>query len=221
MGGIHFNPNAGGAQGPRETIAGHTFDARQSVVIRQCQKTLEGLVKDRNNAIEHRPDEALELHNMLQQFVNTDLEKSLKNCGLTPTEITDVLNHFEETIGYKGVPAGLVIPGPKDIPGLSHTQSLAVHRLEEALQNKYNDIKGRMDVSPSIQTEDQIYLENRDGFHDMVKPQVVGQLLAVWDEFNPAELKVAVRQLTMQWERLDYQLRYEVGRITVEDIRFK
>jgi hypothetical protein len=219
--GIHFDPSAGGSQAPRETIAGHSFDARQSVVIRQCQKTLEGFVKDRNNAIEHKPDEALELHNMLQQYINTDLERSLQKCGLTSTEITDVLNHFEETIGYKGVPAGLVIPGPKDIPGLSHTQSVAVRRLAEGLQNKYNDIKGRMDTSPSIQTEDKIYLENRDDFHEMVTPKVVEQRLAVWDEFNPSELKIAVNQLKMQWERLDYQLRFEVGRITVEDIRFK
>jgi hypothetical protein len=55
----------------------------------------------------------------------------------------------------------------------------------------------------------------------MVKPKVIEQQLAIWDEFNPSELKVAVNQLKTQWERLDFELRWEVGRITPYDTRFQ
>jgi hypothetical protein len=221
MGGIHFDPNAGGAQGPRETIAGHTFDARQSAAIHHYEKKLEDFAAARDDAIRHTPNRASQLHDELQEFVDTELQRGLKSAGLTSKEIEDVLKHFEKTTGYKGVPDGMMKPGTNDIPGLNHTQSAAVHRLAEALQNKFNDIKGRMDDSPSIRTADGIYLENRDDFHDMVKPKVIEQQLAIWDEFNPSELKVAVNQLNMQWERLDYELRWGVARITPDDIRFK
>jgi hypothetical protein len=186
MGGIQFDPNAGGAQGPRETIAGHTFDAGQSAVINECKNKVAGLVKERNNASEHMPQRALQTNNELEQFLDTGVQEKLERAGLDKTEIKDVIQHFKETTGYKDLPANLskmdssVSRGsePPALSRLDRDKQPVVRELMQDLTAKLNALESRVKQCETQEMKERVYNEGRAEIFPMILPgQVEKNLL--------------------------------------------
>jgi uncharacterized pyridoxal phosphate-containing UPF0001 family protein len=173
MSNIQFDPNAGGAQGPRETIAGHTFNAGQSSAIHECQKKIEGLVKERNTAVEHMPDRALQINDELDQFIDTEVQGKLAKAGLNPKEIKDVIKHLEDTTGCAEFPAGLnkmdsMETGKRAEPTLSELspeKAAVMKGIEQIIESEAKDIRSQVEKCSSLDEKRATFLENRPRLH--------------------------------------------------------
>jgi hypothetical protein len=207
MAGIQFDPNAGGAQGPRETIAGHTFNAGQSAVINECKDKVAGLVKERNNAAEHMPERAVQINGEIEQFLGAEVEGKLKNAGLNKAEIKDVIQHFKETTGYKDLPDNLSKIDSSDLrreepsifAGLNSNNKAIVMELMQDLTAKLDDLESRVKQCKTQEMKERVYDEGkREIFQTSVRSDRVQENLINQGvlSFSENDIKVAVNCLT-------------------------
>jgi hypothetical protein len=222
MGGVQFDPNAGGAQGPRETIAGHTFDARLSAVINECKNKVAGLVKERNNAAEHMPERALQINGELEQFMNTEVQGKLEKAGFNSKEIKEVIKHLEKTPGYKELPPQLNKidssaarrEEPSIFAGLNLNNKAKVLELMEDLTVKLNALDSRVKQCGTKEMKEQVYDEGKREIYqtsirsDRLQENLINQGVL---SFNENDIKVAVNCLTQIFGDKTREIREKYG----------
>jgi hypothetical protein len=204
MGGIQFDPNAGGAQGPRETIAGHTFNAGQSAAINECKGKIESLVKERNNASEHMPEQAFRVNDELEQFMNTGVQGKLKEAGLNSKEIKDVTQHLKETTGYKELPANLSkmdsgpfgkISMPPEYNLLNSREKEAVNKLADQIKEEFSLVYNELEQLPKGDRA-AAYDGKKQSIESMFSTNYIGKTLKdMGGHYGPRELDLVTKCL--------------------------